>query len=199
MKQVMSIAGCLMILFLTQSSTQDDRIDQIRAWYKEIEGKLSSCTLIETEGEYFEGTVPEVKGWYDNVTNQFIKIEAYMGADNHEETIMYYLNNGIVFFTFTQGTGVDEFYTAEEMNMSEEEYYESGMEAKTYDSWEDRRYFHDRKCIRNLHRSKVYKTSETLSFKGVENEDAEIDPDAYTAVVEQTDMFLEYLKNKMAE
>ncbi|MBN4077549.1 hypothetical protein JYT25_00185 [bacterium AH-315-C20] len=199
MKRTMALIGCLILLVMTQSSTTDGHIDQIREWYKEIEAKVKTCQLVETEGEYFEGTTPEVKGWYEKETEQFIKIECYMGADHHEETVSYYLNNGIVFFTFTEGTGVDEFHTAEDMGMGEDEYWESGMEAKTYDSWEDRLYFHDEKCIRSLHRSNIYKVGDALSFKGVDNENAEIDPDAYIIATEHAGWYLDYLKKKMAE
>jgi len=186
-------------LLLLSSSTQNDRIDQIRTWYKEVEGKLKDCQIVEVEGDYVDGAAQMVTGWFDPVTNQFLKVDMYMGWDHHEETAQHYLHNGELFFTFVQGNGVKEFFTAEEMDVDEDTYYESGMEVKTYEGYEFRYYYEDSKTIRALEKRKTFRADDEPTMDGASNEEIKPEYEYYEEARLLLTEYLELLKEKQGK
>lgn len=186
-------------LFLLSSSTESDRIDQIRTWFKEIEGKLANCEIVEIEGDYVDGSVPLATGWFDPITNQFIKLDLYTARDHHEEYAEHYLHNGELFFSFVYGNGVREFFTAEEMEMDEEAYYDSGMEVKTYEGFELRYYYEDGKTIRTMEKRKTFGPDDEPTMDGASNKEIVDEEEYYDRALEDVTVYLKRLKEKQGK
>ena len=163
----LKIAHYLLLLLLPSfliAQTTDDKIKNIRSWYKDVEENLTRCTVIELtdwvdEQEYF-GYNPVFKGYYNAENKQFIKIEEKGMADWHEVTKMYYLKGGVLFFVFIKGYNADEMYTAEELGISETEFWQRGGEAKNLKAYEERIYLAENKTIRYLKKEKIFSTGE---------------------------------------
>lgn len=178
------------------SQTEEETVKKIRSWYKETEASLADCRVIhmndwEAQGDY-DGFTPEFTAYFDTVKREFIKILQYGGGDWYEEWTSYYLRNNELFFIFSKGYTPGEMYTAQELNVTEEELWEMGQEAKTLSAFETRIYYNGTDVIRYLTKDKEVSAEGEYSLKDVKNEKQEI-PSA-----EGTDR-LEYLRLIMAE
>ena len=75
--------------------------------------------------EFDGGASQQVQGWR-SPKDEFIKIVFTESADWHEESTSFYLKDNELFFVFIKGYYAGEMYTPEELNISEEEYYQNG-------------------------------------------------------------------------
>ena len=178
--KVYLIAILLSFPFLIMAQSVEDEINTIRKWYGKVEGKLTNCQVVElsdwVDDEDYSGYMPEITGYYDKDLDQFIKIVEIGYADWHEITKMYYLNNGELFFIFMKGYYAGEMYTAEELGISEEEFWQMGGEAKNLDAFEERIYFSNEKIIRYLIKEKTFPVNEAnFNMSDIDNEKGNIE------------------------
>ncbi len=158
----------LIVLFLNSASFQlfsqgtESDIQQIRGWYAEVEGLLNDCEEIDlADYTAFEVDGPtEIKAFYHPESNKIIKIVMTIFQDWHEESNQHYLKDHQLFFTFTDGYFADEMYTAEELDMDEDQYFMNGGEAKTLAYYQYRTYYKKKEVIRFLSKEKVIAVSD---------------------------------------
>lgn len=171
----LALSAMFSVLFSTSILAQDieDDIKQIRKWYGEVESKMKECQKMNLEDytqlEDIDGPM-EVLAYYHPATDKFLKIEFRVFADWHEEVSQYYLNNEQLFFEYTTGNSADEMYTAEELNITEQEFWERGGEAKTISYSQYRTYYKDGEVIRFLSKFKTVKSEDPApDFSKMEN------------------------------
>ncbi len=184
------------------AQTEVEQIIQIRKWYAEVESNLEQCQVVTmndyTDPDIYEGYLPEIKAWYDKENKNFIKIQHMGLADWHEKTSYCYLNNGTLFFIYTTGYSPDKMYTAEELNLTEEELWEMGGEVKTIDYYEARIYFVNKEIIRHLTKHKSFPESESdHDLSEVKNEKVAIDEGDGDKEVAYIARIIEALNNKL--
>lgn len=165
------------VLF-AQSGKEQTKL--IRQWYGEIESSLTTYKIVKlndySDPDIYEGYSPEIKGWYNEDVKQFVKIEHTGMADWHEEIHNIYLRDEQPFFIYTKGYSAGEMYTAEDLNVTEEELWEMGGKPKTIDHFESRIYFSDKKVIEHLTKRKSFSSLEDdVNLSDVKNEKAPID------------------------
>ena len=169
----------LIVPALSFSQTEEDRIKDIRSWYKEVEGNLENCIKIPLtmfyDSEYVRGGSTEIEGYYDTINKVIIKIVERTYYDWAEDATSYYFHDKEMFFIFSTGSGPGEMYTAEELGVSEEELWEMGGEAKTLNYYQDRYYYQNEKCIRHLNKAAEISSEEEVDMSKVENEKQTID------------------------
>ncbi len=151
--------------------TSSEKVKQIRTWYAESEKLASSCTIVKmndwADPDQYEGYSPEYTAWYDKNTKTFVKISETGGGDWHETTTSYHLNKGKLFFIFSKGYTPGTMYTAKELNMTEEELWQSGGEAKTLNAFEHRWYVWESTVFKTLVKDKEF-TAKNGTFDMVE-------------------------------
>ncbi|UKN02175.1 hypothetical protein K6119_01415 [Paracrocinitomix mangrovi] len=172
----------LLVLLSFNSFSQDEeqRIKDIRKWYASIESQLENCrvdTLQDfNDSEYVIGGYVEVFGYFDTISNSYIKFEEQASYDWAYAITSYYFHEGQLFFIFTEGSGPGEMYTAEELEITEEELWNRGGEAKTIVAFEERYYYDsDGKCIRKLHKEKEFPSEEEPDLSETVNEKESVD------------------------
>ncbi|MCB9224066.1 MAG: hypothetical protein H6582_07830 [Crocinitomicaceae bacterium] len=162
--------------FLASSQSTEDRVKTIREWYKETEGKIKNCIQLPltdiNDPNYVVGGSYDIIAYYDSASHQIIKIVEETYYDWAVNKTSWYFKKGECFFIFNEFNGAKEMYTAEELEITEEEYWQRGGEAKTVEFNEDRMYYNSEgKCIRYLNKNTVVPASETQpNMKDVSNE-----------------------------
>jgi len=193
----------LLFIFSQQviSQTSEESIAKVRKMYKETENVLKTCKIIKStdwvDEDQYNGYTPEITAYYDPRRKEIVKIVEYGAADWHEYRSSYYLRGGNLFFVFIESNSADEMFTADEMNMSEEELHESGGEAKTMNYSEERIYLLNWKVIRDLTKQKVVDVSEEPNLKEIKNKEEVIVPGVYEGVFSHLEKMLTYLKAKI--
>ncbi|MBD3635889.1 MAG: hypothetical protein HUJ25_00995 [Crocinitomicaceae bacterium] len=171
------IALFLFTSFVLTAQTNEDRIEEIRSLYKDVESRLKNCreiplTLFYDE-DYVTGGSTETVGYYDTTKKELIKITETSYYDWAEDVTSYYFHKGELFFIFSKGNSRGEMYTADELGISEDELWESGGEAKTLIYYENRYYFLDKTCIRHLSKEVEIDADKEGDLSKVENEKAD--------------------------
>jgi hypothetical protein len=173
--------------FFSFSQKEQNQIEEIKSWYKEIESNLKNCAIVKNpsfwDDNYPTGSTLDLVGYYDSTKGYFVKIITYSGGDWHEEWNSYYFNDSILFFIYSRGYTPGEYYTAEEMEMSEEEYWQSGGECKNLDAFEQRLYYADKKCIRFLSKNEIVKDyDENIALTDTKNVTEDPSAENYTRI-----------------
>ncbi len=89
---------------------------------------------------------------------------------------MYYIKDGVLFFIFSKGYNPGEMYTAEELEISDEELWQMGGEAKTLKAFEKRIYFSKGEIIRYLTKDKTFSANTSdFGMSNMDNEAGDID------------------------
>lgn len=164
---------------LSQTDPSPERIKEIRAWYKDVENRLSNCIRIPVtmfyDSDYVSGGSTEMEGYVDTTNNEIIKIVEHTYYDWAEDESSFYYHEGELFFIFSAGNTPGEMYTAEELGVSEQKLWEMGGEAKTLRYYEERYYFESDKCIQHLHKEFEVPTGEAPPLKEVDSEPFSLD------------------------
>lgn len=156
----------LIIPFVSFAQTEEERITAIRKWFKETESKLKACKQFTYQDlqdpDYVTGGSSDQVVYFDTATNQIIKITEYIYYDWAYTETSWYFNQSKCYFVFEKSSSVKDMYTAEELGMTDEEFWQSGGEAKTMEHTENRLYFNkEGKCIRYLVKNKVVSADES--------------------------------------
>lgn len=166
MRRSIFLLSILLVLFnSTIIVAQDDtenHIEKIRKWYAEIEDQCKACKKIETG--WNSGPNCTLTGYYDENCKQYIKLVISMSDDWYEATESYFLHDGKLFFIFEDGYNGGEFYEASELDLTDEEYWQQGREAKTLEYFQERKYFADGLCLRYLVKNKSIPVEERNEF-----------------------------------
>ena len=161
----------LPISFLSYGNEED--IQQIKTWHKQIEDNLSKCVKIPLtvfyDEDYVTGGSNDLEGYFDTTTNQLVKIVEHTYYDWAEDENAYYFHDGNLFFVFSSGSYPGEMYTAEELETIEDELWQRGGEAKTINYYERRIYYKAAICIKHLYKEKEYDVEETPNLSSTEN------------------------------
>lgn len=177
-------------------SQNDSRIDTIRTWFKQIESHSKSQTIqlfhdIENPN-YVKGGSSEVIFYFDSLSGNISKVVETTYYDWHESKTSWYFNDAKCFFIFDESNGAEEMYTAEELNITEEELWQRGGEAKTIIFTENRIYFDENgNCIRYLNKEKTVESSQTeADMSSIKNKSLEVN-DPYCSELKDHGEFLE--------
>ena len=127
------------------------------------------------DDNYNSGGSTEIEGYYDTITKEIIKVVEMTYYDWAEDETAYYYRQGQLFFIYSKGNSPGEMYTAQELEITEEELWERGGEAKSLNFYEDRYYYHDKKCIRHLNKSKLISVEDEADLSEVPNEKIKIE------------------------
>ena len=126
----------------------EKQIADIRTWYSEVEAVLERCIVV-TAGSS-AGPNAEVTGYYDTISQSFVKVvDQYMG-DWNEGIYSYYFHEGELFFLFEEVYTTDGTYSAEELGITDEELWRRGPQPKSLLFTQERKYFRDNECIQHL-------------------------------------------------
>jgi hypothetical protein len=178
---------------LAAGQTTEETLTKIRKWYVETEGRQNGCVVNEVY-DWFDETAAEgsnvtLKGYYDNSESSYIKIVETLGGPYYEESKEYFMRQGELFFYYSKGYRADQYYTAEESGMTEEEMLDYGAQAKTLLAFEHRIYFQKGEVIKHLIKERVYPADESdfdMSSQGYIKGDLEsLDGSAFVEHVEQ--------------
>jgi len=160
MKQLVTLIVPFLLVDVSRAQDVESEIEEIRTWFKATELNLKNYTPITLDEEYIEGMNLTVTGYFDPGSQKFVKLTIESLGDWFEETAAYYFNDERLYFSFTTGNNSTEFYSAEELGITDEESFESGPEAKTIEYFEYRHYYNAENCIRYLSKSKTVAASE---------------------------------------
>lgn len=167
------------ITFVTYSQSEDKKVKEIRSWYSDVESRLSQCIRVPItmfyDKDYVNGGSTEIEGFYDTINKEFIKIVEVTYYDWSEDVVSYYFHEGNLFFIFQEGSHAGQLYTADELDVTEQELWESGGEAKTMIFYENRYYYAEEACIRHLQKSIEVAVEETPDLKEIKNKKAKTD------------------------
>jgi hypothetical protein len=165
----------LFIPILTNAQDTEDRIKNIRAWYKDIESRLDKCVEIPFtmyyDENYDKGGSSDLMGYYDTVSMELIKVVEHNYMDWAEDISSYYYYKGDLFFIYQNGYTPGEMFTATELGISDDELWESGGEAKTLEHYQNRYYFLDKNCIQYLHKEAEVDIDKEADLKDVEHKE----------------------------
>ena len=190
----------LFLVFNTNAQDISQDISRIKKWYAEIEN--NSDNYIKTEDvswssdEYYNGCGEQLTTFKNKTTNQYDKIVSYCGRDWYERTASYYFHEGILFFVFIQDWGVEEWYTPEELGISENDYVNHGGIDKTDKKEEYRLYFANDTCIRSLYKKVVYQEKIKPDMSSAPNENRDPEQESYTEYVKLTDDMINFLNDR---
>jgi hypothetical protein len=150
----------LLVLPLTAPAQPDaDELSDIRERYVETERQLNNCALFEEkawkEHPGHDQYTPDIRGYYSGDAGTFIKLEETGEGQWLAIYRAYYLEDGELFFCYEAGHEAMEFYSADEMDMTAEEFAESPKEARTLRFYERRIYIAYGEIIKVLVKEKV--------------------------------------------
>lgn len=152
----------------------DEQINTIKKWYSEVEANVAACRVVKMDDwvdeDEYSGYTPAYTFYLDKETGACIKFVEYGAADWHEITKSYYFHEGELFFVFETGYFPGEMMTAEELEISEEELWEMGGEAKTLRGFENRIYFWKGKTIQFLSKEIESENGVEFNFQAIENQ-----------------------------
>ncbi|MEX1002606.1 MAG: hypothetical protein WDZ35_10870 [Crocinitomicaceae bacterium] len=160
----------------------EEDIQQIKEWYKQIEDNLDNCVKVPLtafyDEDYVTGGSSDLEGYIDTTTNQLVKIIEHTYYDWAEDVNSYYFHEGNLFFIFSHGNYPGEMYTAEELEISEDELWQRGGEAKTINYYERRVYYKSAVCIRHQYKEKEYDVEAQPDLKLEKNDEPPLADDA---------------------
>jgi hypothetical protein len=200
MKQIALLSAFLLVLDVSRAQDVEAEIDQIRTWFKATELNLKSYKTIAIDGGYTEGVNETITGYFDEALQKFVKISIESMGDWYEEKAEYYFHNERLYFSFLSGNSASEFYTNEELGITDEESFESGPEAKTIEYFEHRHYYDEETCIRYLSKSKAVAASEGIqTLTDVENKTEDCSKDDVEMLKTDLGDYLTRLRSAMYE
>ena len=188
--------------FIGQAQNEVEDIAQIKKWYQTIEENLDNCITYKVDEFVHDDNSgensSELLAFFDKETNQFVKLVEYTAGEWHEQWMSYYFNNGTLFFIFVEGYYGGDYYSAEELDLEEEEYYQMGLEPKNLDAYEERFYFSQNECIEYLTKSKTINIDAPRDLSNIKNEDGDLYDIDYNYYSKHAANMLQAVKSTMS-